>query len=185
MPSCIENFRCNLQHTDREVFGEEVKTGEKLAIYKQRGGGNTGAKKIRVPALMFFFFSSWPMKMGDQVKTRGRTKCKRQTHTPGPPTTAAMCDIADTLGELHLATGASEHAPQLSRTDGGYLAAKGHRMQRAPLSRAHAPPFQSSLVGLAAHLPGISVHKARERRRACSRARESGHTRKMCLYVLL
>ena len=139
-----------------------------------------GCKKNRVPALMCFFFSSWPMKMGDQVKTRGRTKCKRQTHTSGPPTTAAMCDIADTLGELHLATGASEHAPQLSRTDGGYLGQGPHRMQRGPLSRAHAPPFQSSLVGLAAHLPGISVHKARERRRAC-RARESEHTRKICL----
>ena len=94
-----------------------------------------------------------------------------------------MCDIADTLGELHLATGASEHAPQLSRTDGGYLGQGPHRMQRGPLSRAHAPPFQSSLVGLAAHLPGISVHKARERRRACSRARESEHTRGKCVYT--
>ena len=51
-----------------------------------------------------------------------------------------MCDIADTLGELHLATGASEHAPQLSRTDGGYLGQGGHIACSAAPSLAHMLP---------------------------------------------
>ena len=44
------------------------------------------------------------------------------------------------LGELHLATGASEHAPQLSRTDGGYLGQGGHIACSAAPSLAHMLP---------------------------------------------
>ena len=44
------------------------------------------------------------------------------------------------LGELHLATGASEHAPQLSRTATAGISAKGHIACSAAPSLAHMLP---------------------------------------------